>query len=404
VFDWTTVNGSEIKYDLQIDNNANLMSPEINQVKPNDLSNSEYQVQNSEALAEGRQYWRVRARDSAGNESEWSVIRSVIIDTIIPSAPMLSSPPINTEVNVSRPIFAWTTVAGATTITYDLQATKTLTAPNNPDFTMLVITQTGLSSSPFTAPSALADAVYYWRVRARDAADNMSSWASFGTFTLYEPPPDQPALVSPPDNGSPIANNKPKLDWSDVIGVIGVARGNGFYDLQATDSVGPSNGAIFSNLDIDATPVNQSEFQVTTALPNGIYTWRVRGHDVSGNFLDWAVVVKWIFTIDAAFPANPYLIAPNNDQTTVSTRPRFDWSTVTGANTYDLQVTKTLASGVPDFLRLEIGQPNLAASEYLVPSTAPALTSGIYYWRARAKQTGNPVPGSWSGIRKFTVP
>ena len=400
-FTWTTVAGSGIKYVLQVDNNADFFSAEIN--RPN-ISNPRFDT--TRALSEGPQYWRVRARNAAGTPGDWSPAVSFIIDTMVPPAPMLTAP-INTEVNSDRPTFSWTQVADATTIKYDLQVTKLLLAPGTPDFTKLEIDQTGLAASTFPSPDSLADAVHYWRVRAKDAANNISLWTNFGSFTLYEPPPDKPGLVFPPNNGNPLANNKPTLDWSDVIGVIGVNRGLGFYELQVTDSVGQMNGAIFSNLDIDAPIVNQSDFPVTAAfpngLPNGVYFWRVRGKDISGSVLDWRFVDVWRFTIDGPFPANPYLIGPNNNQTGVGTTPRFDWSDVAGANTYELQVTRTLAGNVPDFSSLDINQPDLTASAHQTLMTE-ALTSGTtYYWRARAKQNSNPTPGAWSRVRNFTV-
>jgi hypothetical protein len=382
-FDWSTVSGTT--YDLQVDNNSDLQSPEINL---RDLTNSEHQVLNS--LPDGTYYWRVRARDAAQNESDWSTIWSVIIDIVPPSAPDLISP-INTEINTNMPTFVWTTVAGATT--YNLQVTKTLLAPNNPDFNTLEINQTGLTTSSFTAQSPLADAIYYWRVRAKDAADNISAWANFRSFTLYVPPPDKPTNPVP-SNGSTITNNTPKLEWNDVIGAA-------FYELQVTDSLGPNNGAIFANLDIDQQNLIQSEFQVATALLNGVHGWRVRGRDSNGIVRDWADIDVWVVTIDAPFPANPYLITPNNGQTNVLREPAFDWSDVVGANMYELQVTDSLTNGNPDFSIPDLIKTTLTQSQYQVP-TVEALASGkTYYWRARAKQNGNPGP--WSSIRKFTV-
>ncbi len=388
-FTWTTVAGSGVKYELQVDNNADFFSAEIN--RPN-ISNPRFDT--TRALSEGPQYWRVRARNAAGTPGAWSPASAFIIDTIISATAPQPLSPVNTEVNVSRPPFSWTPVTDATTtITYDLQAIKALTASNAPDSTRPQINQTGLSALTFTPQNPLPDSIYYWRVRARDAANNIGPWASFRSFRLYEPPPDKPTLVFPP-NGQIIANNRPTLDWNDVFGVILS------YDIQVTPNFGPNNGAIFSDLDINQTLNPPSELPVT--LLNGIYAWRVRGRDILGNVLDWSlpgVIDVWRFTIDAPFPANPYLIAPNNNQTSVSTTPNFDWSNVTGANTYDLQVTDILN----DFSTLKIDKSDLPVSEYQVAMTE-ALTSGtIYYWRARAKQNNNPTPGAWSRVRNFTV-
>ena len=59
-FDWSDVNGA-VKYQIQVDNNSNFSSPEID--------NSNITVSNftqSTSLADGTYYWRVKAQNSVG--------------------------------------------------------------------------------------------------------------------------------------------------------------------------------------------------------------------------------------------------------------------------------------------------------------------------------------------------
>ncbi|MCE5207443.1 MAG: hypothetical protein LLG42_03940, partial [Chloroflexi bacterium] len=55
----------------------------------------------------GTYYWHVKARDAAGNWSNWSAARSVTITTPIPVAPILVSPAAGAFVTTSTPTFTW---------------------------------------------------------------------------------------------------------------------------------------------------------------------------------------------------------------------------------------------------------------------------------------------------------
>ncbi|MFQ5616688.1 MAG: LamG-like jellyroll fold domain-containing protein [Anaerolineales bacterium] len=73
-FDWTSSSGAT-QYQLQVDNNSNFSSPEIN-----DTTTSSIYTPGS-SLSDGTYYWRVRARDAVGNWSGWSSVWSLTINT-----------------------------------------------------------------------------------------------------------------------------------------------------------------------------------------------------------------------------------------------------------------------------------------------------------------------------------
>jgi len=93
-------------------------------------------------------------------------------------------------------------------------------------------------------------------------------------------------------------------------------------------------------------------------------------------------------------PSTPTLVSPPNGATGVSTTPTLDWSDVTGATSYDVQVCRD--SGCTDVAQSQTG---LTASQWTV---SPALNNGTtYYWRARAVNSCGAGP--WSETWSFTT-
>ncbi len=93
-------------------------------------------------------------------------------------------------------------------------------------------------------------------------------------------------------------------------------------------------------------------------------------------------------------PGTPTLVSPANGATGVSTTPTLDWSDVTGASSYDVQVCSDGACS--NVVRSQTG---LTASQWTV---SPALSGATtYYWRARAVNSCGA--GSWSATWSFTT-
>ncbi|MCE1164775.1 MAG: dockerin type I domain-containing protein [Bacteroidetes bacterium] len=90
-------------------------------------------------------------------------------------------------------------------------------------------------------------------------------------------------------------------------------------------------------------------------------------------------------------PAPPVLLSPANNATGVSVFPTFDWTDVSGATSYRIQVNQ----GVNTILDIS----NLSQSQYSVVTAV--LTYGTqYYWRAGAT---NGSGTNWSGYWYFTT-
>jgi len=131
-----------------------------------------------DSLREGRNYISVRVYDKATphNVSSREEVFYVNKDTTAPSIPILSMPQ---GVNLNYPdiIFDWadSNALASGTSNYEL-----LVATSN-DFTTI-----NYSSNPADSQSlnTFAENIYYWKVRAKDNAENFSQWTSTAWFRV----------------------------------------------------------------------------------------------------------------------------------------------------------------------------------------------------------------------------
>jgi hypothetical protein len=184
-FDWEDANdpSQPVTYQLQVASDQNFST--ILRDKP-DLPKSEYNLTLDEALPAITTglpyYWRVRARDAAGNESEWSESSSFYIYP--PPAPALLQPDLDTTVAI--PIFFnWQDISTLNSpVTYHLQISTDL------GFATLALEEIGLDDSeyylsdPEYLPETGENAPYYWRVKTIDSVHNESGWSETRSFFI----------------------------------------------------------------------------------------------------------------------------------------------------------------------------------------------------------------------------
>ena len=101
-------------------------------------------------------------------------MRNFTVDTIKPAAPVLSSPANNASVT-GIPTYRWLAVTGAKyyQFAYDKDGNFSTGAITTPKRTVL-----------YYKPAAQAKGIWYWRVRAQDAAGNWSNWSLVRKVTL----------------------------------------------------------------------------------------------------------------------------------------------------------------------------------------------------------------------------
>lgn len=332
-------------------------------------------------LLPGTYYWRVRARDGNGNESQPSSARTLTItsggDTTAPPAPTLLLPANNSRFRAlpgSSVAFDWSDVIDPSGVTYELTVSATGGGIGFAQSNLLISTFT---RGPYNLP-ALETGTYSWQVRARDGQGNLGAASAASTFVVDNLGPAAPALLSPA-NGSTLSNALPTLDWSDVTDTSGVTG----YRLEISD--------IDNVTEVYKINLPSSTFTVGAALKPGIHFWRAAADDGLGNLGSMGPRFSFKVPGDTTPPPPPMLVSPSNGGGSLGSTPTFVWnpvSDVSGAR-YRIQIDNSSAT----FPSPEIDLANLTASY----SPATSLPAGTYYWRVLAVD-GSSNQGGWSAV------
>ena len=247
------------KYHIQVASNASFTSMLIDSAT---LTTTSYTPTSD--LPGGAIFWKLASIDAAGNKSVFSVAKYFVVDTSAPSAPIVTS--IATPTNNKRPPMSWSAVTGA--VNYSLQVST------DPSFLSFAINNAALASTSFTPTADFADAIYFWRVAAINAAGTIGGYSEPQTFIVDTAAPPAPALVA--YTPSPTNNLLPILTWNNP-GVGAVS-----YNIQVAANSG------FSPTLVNQTGVSQTSYTMTVALPIGTIYWRVQARDGAGNTSSWS--------------------------------------------------------------------------------------------------------------------
>lgn len=274
-FEWTSSVGGSM-YQLQIDSSAIFGSLVVDYT-------SGYIYYTPSSFGDGTYYWRVRSIDRAGNIGEWSEVWQFTIDTLAPNQVVLYHPTNSNVISDTTPLLEWYATPGAIEYQILVDITDAFSSP-------FVVTFT--SEVAFNIDTILADGVYYWKVRAKDSAENWGAWSETWSFIIDSTGPDQPSLSSPV-NGTISNDNQPQL----VVGIVSTAITYQFQ-IATSDS--------FDTLIINII-VSSNGYDLESVLIDGTYYWRVRAADSLENWGEWSET--WIFTIDAT---NPEITQPDD--------------------------------------------------------------------------------------------
>src|SRR3989339_307131 len=208
-------------------------------------------------------YWRVRAKN-AGGVSAWASAWSFTTIIAAPAVPLLALPTDATTGQTLSPPLSWNTATGAATYHVQVSTSNIFASILLEDSTLVTTSRavTGLSNS----------AVYYWRVRAKNAG-GVSAWASAWSFTTIIAAPAVP-LLTLPANGATGQSASPTLSWNTVTGAA-------TYHVQVSTS-NPSASILLKDSTLTATS------KTITGLDNNLtHYWRVRAKN-AGNVSAWA--------------------------------------------------------------------------------------------------------------------
>ncbi|MEO0077309.1 MAG: hypothetical protein ABIK19_06550, partial [candidate division WOR-3 bacterium] len=365
-------------------------------------------------LVDTTYYWRVRAIDSAGNQSSWSSVWSFEIDTRAPNAPVLISPINGIWLTNTSVIFNWSQVTfGDNNI--DVIARSVSDEAISPLIAKLTsITNKGKPESEFTSPVryilqvdtsrnftnpitdttsylydtlTLTQAKYFWRVRAYDLAGNQGTFSSADSFGIDYTPPSVPNLISPANNA--ILNDSfVRFYWNrSTDNVSGIKH----YQIQIAKNTNFTNA--FDTTVVDTTLLRK--------LTDTTYYWWVKSYDRANNQSSWSATRS--FEIDTRIPNAPVLISPVNGVWLTNTNVIFNWSQVTFEDSKitrlkDLMMTEDIilkssntlpekfVSPIRYILQVDTNRnftnPITDTTPYLYDTLT--LSQARYFWRVRA--------------------
>ncbi len=252
---WNTVsdNSLPVTYDLQVDDDSGFSSPTEN---VSGLTNNSYTT--SSSLADGTWYWRVRARDNAGNVGSWSSGRSFTVDTAALAAPALTAPANGAITNDSTPTCDWESVSGA--------ASYTLQYATDSGFTQNLTTGSS-TASDYTPTTTLADGTWYWRVQTVDAVGNTGDWSSTWSFTIDTATPT--VTISPSLGATLTATGWTLTTTNSSIEISGSVRDATSVTVKINDKV--------------ATVVDDSFRKTVDLMVLGTNTFTIAVTDAAGN-------------------------------------------------------------------------------------------------------------------------
>ena len=218
----------------------------------------------STGLAANTNYrFRVRAVDAAGNLSLYSAIvarRTLAADTTRPTAPTGLS---GTAVSPTQINLGWTASTDNVGVTgYRVERCQGAACTSFAE----VATPTGTAySDSGRSPST----TYRYRVRAADAAGNLSNYSNISTATtpaVQDATPPSASLTAPPAGSVVSGNVTVSANASDNVAVAGVQFLLDGASLNAEDTAAP-----------------YSISWDTTTASNGVHTLQARARDTAGN-------------------------------------------------------------------------------------------------------------------------
>ena len=381
LLDWNDAVGST-KYRLQV---SALSSFSVLWIDDSNITNSQYQVLGGILAYNSAYYWRVKAKNSAGwGNYQTSPYRFFTYLSPPPAIPVLVLPA-NGAIGVSlTPLLDWNDVSGITK--YRLQiATDT-------GFTNKITDDSTIITSQYNVPAGLFanNVYYYWRV----ASKNTIYWSTFSAAFSFKTfgNPQNVILLSPANNSIEQPLNitflwKKALETLDKpdtkIKLSGIANGNKLFgENDGTDAISNYwfelvNDTVTLTGLIKDTTLTDTLKNVTSLTANTVYYWRAKAKNEVG----WGPYSAWwkFTTVTGLPPSPPVLIYPANRAADIVVTPLLDWSDISGAQKYRVQV-----SAFSNFSTLWIDDSNSSVSEFQVPGGVLAYNSG-YYWRVKAK-------------------
>ena len=279
--------------------------------------------------------------------SDWSIEKTFRVTV----APKLIGP--TGAVTDSTPTLNWSGVTGGQTYQIEVMSLSK---------NVIVFAESGLNALNYTVPSTLPIGRYQFRVQARSAFGELSSWSDTMDFQIV----GGPTLIGP---ASSTFNTRPSFSWTDMSGTVsGSAAVNTVYDFRL-DMILPNNVTQVGFR--TALGLTSPSYTLPVALPAGRYRAMVlaRTFDTTSNYSN---------VVEFYVGGNPVVNAIGS---TTDTTPTISWKSVDGASGYQVFIALDSNPTVAVVQQLGIG------SLSYTPTTP--LAKGKYRAWVRAVNASN---------------
>jgi len=175
-FTWQAINVAE-KYNFELVNvtNGQTLVHQVPDLVANTLT------LNNTILADDAEYqWKVKALNSLPSSTPFA-IRNFFIDRVNPNQPVNATPTANSTQVAGQPItFTWSIPADNGTIQSTIS--YVIEFSNNSSFSSII--QTSNSATNSFQQTFQEEGDYFWRIRAKDQAGNISGYSNHFKFTI----------------------------------------------------------------------------------------------------------------------------------------------------------------------------------------------------------------------------
>ena len=348
------------------------------------------------------------ATDDEMNTSEFA---ETITVTTPPSIVTLTSPQ-DGAVNVSvDPTLVWTPADDAGT--YTIQLSETV------DFDLLLLNESGLTATEFTAIGLDYETTYYWRVRASNQAGD-GEWSTIFSFTTKMEMITVTKIEIIGENGGVFTDEASGVELTFPEGALSSDTEITFGIYNTIPEGATISGLLVSLTGPNSEPITFNEPVLIKVnydpdnLPIGVTENNLnllRYTEANGEWNKLDTTVDTIQKTASAFtlgfsgfgaglidgdltqPPVVTLNTPENNSVGVAVNPTFTWQAASTADSYQLQVSQT-----DDFGSSVIDQSNISTTEF---ESGGLEYETVYFWRVRA--TNEAGDGEWSQAWSFTT-
>jgi hypothetical protein len=298
-----------------------------------------------------------------------------------PAAPSLLSPA--ADGNVAQPIiFDWSDVANATSYEIQIDDSKNFSAS-------LTFRQT-VSVSQATVTGLPAQRLF-WRVRAFNSAGVAGPFSATRRFTAQ----------GGGSTSSPASLSAVSVSPTSVVG------GTAAQGTITLTGAAPSGGAVVTlssaNASVVSVPASVTVAAGASSATFGVNTSTVAantGVTITATYGGVSRTTTLTVTPASTSPPSsdplpaPSLVSPAADaRFSPGTSITFDWTDVSGAASYTIQIDDSDTFATPQVVNL-----NTTTSQF----TTNTLPTTRMWWRVRANSASG-TPGNWSPARRFEV-